>query len=68
MDVTDLPQSYAAIDEAVAALGGIDILVNNAGGGIDARAVDVTEADFDRAMSLERQVDVLPVAARWRGT
>ena len=51
MDVTDLPESYAAIDGAVAELGGIDILVNNAGGGIDARALDVTEADFDRAMA-----------------
>jgi NAD(P)-dependent dehydrogenase (short-subunit alcohol dehydrogenase family) len=51
MDVTDLPQSYAAIDEAIAELGGLDILVNNAGGGIDARALDVTEADFDRAIA-----------------
>ena len=45
MDVTDLAESRAAIDRAVAELGGIDILVNNAGGGIDAMALDVTEAD-----------------------
>ena len=51
MDVTDLPESYAAIDRAVAELGGIDILVNNAGGGIDAPALEVTEADFDRAFA-----------------
>jgi NAD(P)-dependent dehydrogenase (short-subunit alcohol dehydrogenase family) len=51
MDVTNLPESYAAIDEAAAALGGIDILVNNAGGGIDAPALEVTEADFDRAIA-----------------
>jgi len=51
MDVTDLGQSYAAIDRAIAELGGIDILVNNAGGGIDARALDVTEADFDRSIA-----------------
>lgn len=51
MDVTDLPQSHAAVDEAIDTLAGIDILVNNAGGGIEARALDVTEADFDRAIA-----------------
>jgi len=51
IDVTDLPQSYAAVDDAIAAMGGIDILVNNAGGGIDAPALEVTEADFDRAIA-----------------
>jgi NAD(P)-dependent dehydrogenase (short-subunit alcohol dehydrogenase family) len=51
MDVTDLAESYAATDAAIAELGGIDILVNNAGGGIDAPALDVTEADFDRAFA-----------------
>ncbi len=51
MDVTDLVESYAAIDTAIAELGGIDILVNNAGGGIDAPALDVTEADFDLAFA-----------------
>ena len=52
MDVTDLPQSYAAVDRAIAELGRIDILVNNAGGGIDDRAIDVKEADFDHAIAL----------------
>jgi NAD(P)-dependent dehydrogenase (short-subunit alcohol dehydrogenase family) len=52
MDVTDLAQSRAAIDRAVADLGGLDILVNNAGGGIDAVALDVTEADFDTVVAL----------------
>ena len=48
MDVLDLPQCYAAIDEAIAALGHIDILVNNAGGGVPGRpAEDYTEEDFD---------------------
>ncbi len=51
MDVTDLPQSYAAIDRTVAEFGGIDILVNNAGGGIDDRALDVKEADFDAVIA-----------------
>jgi NAD(P)-dependent dehydrogenase (short-subunit alcohol dehydrogenase family) len=52
MDVTDLAQSRAAIDRAVAELGRLDILVNNAGGGIDAMALDVTEADFDHVIAL----------------
>ena len=52
MDVTDLGQSRAAIDRAEAELGGLDILVNNAGGGIDAVALDVTEADFDTVVAL----------------
>jgi NAD(P)-dependent dehydrogenase (short-subunit alcohol dehydrogenase family) len=52
MDVTDLRQSYDAIDRAVAEFGVLDILVNNAGGGIDGRALDVTEADFDAVITL----------------
>jgi NAD(P)-dependent dehydrogenase (short-subunit alcohol dehydrogenase family) len=52
MDVTDLRQSCAAIDRAAEELGRLDILVNNAGGGIDAMALDVTEADFDHAIAL----------------
>jgi NAD(P)-dependent dehydrogenase (short-subunit alcohol dehydrogenase family) len=51
MDVTDLQQSYAAIERAVDELGGIDILINNAGGGIEDRALDVTEADFDHVIA-----------------
>lgn len=51
MDVTDLDQSRAAIDRAVSELGRLDILVNNAGGGIEAPALAVGEADFDRAIA-----------------
>src|SRR3954469_10977986 len=52
MDVTDLAQSRAAIDAAVAELGRIDVLVNNAGGSIVADAFDVTEEDFDAVWAL----------------
>ena len=52
MDVTDLAQSRAAIDAAVAEFGRLDILVNNAGGGIGGPAIDVTEADFDAVWDL----------------
>jgi len=52
MDVLDLPQSYAAIDAAISALGGIDILVNNGGGGTPRAVEDFTEADFDDTVDL----------------
>ena len=52
MDVLDLPQSYAAIDAAISALGGLDILVNNAGGGTPRAVEDFTEADFDDTVDL----------------
>ncbi len=52
MDVTDLAACRDAIDQVVVELGGVDILVNNAGGGIDGRALDVTEDDFDAVWSL----------------
>lgn len=52
MDVTDLPQSRAAIDAVVAEFGELDILVNNAGGGIGGAAIDVSEADFDTVWEL----------------
>jgi NAD(P)-dependent dehydrogenase (short-subunit alcohol dehydrogenase family) len=52
MDVTNLAQSRAAIDSAVAEFGRLDILVNNAGGGIGGAAIDVTEEDFDAVWAL----------------
>jgi 2-deoxy-D-gluconate 3-dehydrogenase len=51
LDVTRLDEARAAIDVA-ARDGAFDILVNNAGGGINAPAIDVTEADFDAVWSL----------------
>jgi NAD(P)-dependent dehydrogenase (short-subunit alcohol dehydrogenase family) len=52
MDVTNLTQSRAAIDSAVAEFGRLDILVNNAGGGIGGPAIDVREEDFDAVWDL----------------
>lgn len=52
LDVTRLDEARAAIDAAASEHGPIDILVNNAGGGIDGRAIDVTEADFDEVWGL----------------
>lgn len=52
MDAMNLPESYAAIDKAVAELGKLDILVNNVGGGVEAWAEDTTEVDFDLTWNL----------------
>jgi NAD(P)-dependent dehydrogenase (short-subunit alcohol dehydrogenase family) len=52
MDVTDLPQITAAIDEAVSRFERIDILINNAGLGPENPAEDVTEDDFDLTLAV----------------
>lgn len=51
MDVTDLPQCDAAIQDAAGAMGPIDILVNNAGGGIEGLALEAKPADFDTVVA-----------------
>lgn len=53
MNGRDLDQCYAAIEQAIAAFGGIDILVNNVGGGeAQGPAEDFTEAEFDDMIAL----------------
>jgi NAD(P)-dependent dehydrogenase (short-subunit alcohol dehydrogenase family) len=66
MDVTDLAASRAAIDRAVAELGGLDVLVNNAGGSIRGTALEVTEQDFADVWALNvRSTFFLSQHAAW---
>ncbi|HTM78119.1 MAG TPA: 3-oxoacyl-ACP reductase family protein [Devosia sp.] len=52
MDVTDLAQSYSAIEQVIAHFGALDILVNNVGGGTQGPIEDFTEAEFDDTIAL----------------
>ena len=52
LDVTDIADTRAAVDAAVARHGRIDILVNNAGLGAEHNALDVSEADWDQMMAV----------------
>jgi NAD(P)-dependent dehydrogenase (short-subunit alcohol dehydrogenase family) len=52
MDVLDLVQITAAVDEVVERLGRLDILVNNAGASPEDPAEVVTEANFDLTMGV----------------
>jgi NAD(P)-dependent dehydrogenase (short-subunit alcohol dehydrogenase family) len=52
MDVLDLGQITAAVDEVVERLGRLDILINNAGASPEDPAELVTEANFDLTMGV----------------
>jgi len=50
LDVTDTGSIHTAVEQAVAALGGIDILINNSGIATTDSALDTDEATWDRVM------------------
>jgi NAD(P)-dependent dehydrogenase (short-subunit alcohol dehydrogenase family) len=52
LDVRDVGQINAAVEQIVAARGRVDVLVNNAGLGYGHAALDVTESDWDEMMAV----------------
>ena len=52
VDVTDAASVAALFEGAIGRFGGVDILVNNAGATLDARLVNMTEAQFDTAIAI----------------
>jgi NAD(P)-dependent dehydrogenase (short-subunit alcohol dehydrogenase family) len=52
MDISDLGQARAAVEAAATHFGRLDILVNNAGIAPDNPALEVTEEDFDRTVTV----------------
>jgi NAD(P)-dependent dehydrogenase (short-subunit alcohol dehydrogenase family) len=52
MEMSQLDQIFAAVEEAVACLGRLDILVNNAGVAPENPAEDVREEDFDLTLAI----------------
>lgn len=52
LDMLDLSQIQAAVEQTISHFGRIDILVNNAGLGANHDAVDVTEADWDELIDV----------------
>jgi NAD(P)-dependent dehydrogenase (short-subunit alcohol dehydrogenase family) len=52
LDVRDVGQINAAVEQIVAAHGRVDVLVNNAGLGYGHAALDVTESDWDEMMAV----------------
>ena len=52
MNVVNLAEAYAAIDQTIDEFGGIDILVNNVGGGTEGPVEDFPEWEFDDTINL----------------
>ena len=66
LDLTAPGACALAVEEAVAALGGLDILVNNAGWGVGEAFLDMTEASWDRTLALNVKAVALLCAAAGR--
>ncbi|GLU49890.1 SDR family oxidoreductase [Nocardiopsis ansamitocini] len=52
VDLEVLSDVERLFDTAIATFGGVDILVNNAGTAVTGSIVDMTEAEYDRAMTI----------------
>lgn len=52
VDVTSAESVVALFEAAIKRFGGVDILVNNAGATLDARLVNMTEEQFDKAIAI----------------
>lgn len=52
VDVTSAASVAAIFEAAIDRFGGVDILVNNAGATLDARLVNMTEEQFDKAIAI----------------
>ena len=62
-DVSQSADVNALVDGAVAVFGAVDILVNNAGIAVAGDFLDVTEADFDRVLSINLKGSFLMLQA-----
>ena len=51
-DVTDFARAHEVLDEIIAGWGRLDVLVNNAGAPSPKPIVEITEAEFDRAIAV----------------
>ena len=53
LDLSNLPQAAAVIDELADALGGVDVLVNNSGTSRSGKAVDLSYDDWRHTLSVD---------------
>ena len=52
-DVLAVENIYSLVADTVAKYGKLDIMINNAGSAVTAKAIDMTEKDWDHVMSLD---------------
>jgi NAD(P)-dependent dehydrogenase (short-subunit alcohol dehydrogenase family) len=53
LDLSDLPDAAAVVDELAEALGGIDVLVNNSGTSRKGKAVDLSYDDWRHTLAVD---------------